>query len=109
MLTYSSMPATQMPTQSTVQSNAAAASPQRRRRRSVREITPVYWRRLIETGMPLQTANVVAWAIARYDVGRKLPEPMECKLIKRYSRFICRAGLWRSQLLLQSKTLYSLT
>jgi hypothetical protein len=75
-------------------------APQRVRRIAIREIVPIYWRRLIEVGVPINAAKVIAWAIARYDVVHKVPEPGQQVLISQYCRFICRAQLWRSDLLL---------
>jgi hypothetical protein len=72
------------------------------KRKSVREITPTYWRKLIEVGVPIETARMIAWAIARYDVGKKQPDTLQKKLISQYCRFICRAGLWRVNLLGES-------
>jgi hypothetical protein len=68
-------------------------------RKSVREVTPIYWRTLIEVGVPIEAARLIAWAIARHDLGRREPDSMQKRLISQYSRFICRAGLWRSNLL----------
>jgi hypothetical protein len=69
---------------------------------TISEIKPVYWRRLIEVGVPVEAANVIAWAIAQYDVARKSPTAQQQALITYYCRFVCRAELWRRQLLLTS-------
>jgi len=71
------------------------------RRKMIREVAPVYWRRLIEVGVPIDSARIIAWAIARYDAATKLPEPAEKALIRRYCRYICRADLWSAGLLLE--------
>ncbi|MBW4652091.1 MAG: hypothetical protein KME20_03400 [Kaiparowitsia implicata GSE-PSE-MK54-09C] len=71
-------------------------------RKPTREVTPTYWRQLIEVGVPIDAANLIAWAIARYDAARRLPNPQQKSLIAHYCPLICRAGLWRSQLLLTS-------
>lgn len=71
-------------------------------RKTVREVTPVYWRKLIEVGVPIDTAEVIAWAIARYDLGKRLPNAYQQKLIQQYCRFVCRAELWRVSLLAAS-------
>jgi hypothetical protein len=68
-------------------------------RKTVREVTPVYWRKLIEVGVPIDAARVIAWAIARYDLGKRLPTTYQRGLIQRYCRFVCRAELWRINLL----------
>lgn len=64
-----------------------------------REIMPIYWRRLIEVGVPINEAKVIAWAIVRYDVGKVLPNLQQQQILKQYCRFVCRAALWRSELL----------
>jgi hypothetical protein len=43
------------------------------RRNLTREIKPPYWRKLIEAGVPIDAADAIAWAIARYDTARRLP------------------------------------
>lgn len=71
-------------------------------RPATREITPTYWRRLIEAGVPIDAANAIAWAIARYDAAKRIPSAQQKALLCRYCPLICRAGLWRSHLLLES-------
>ncbi|MBD2092205.1 hypothetical protein H6F67_20350 [Microcoleus sp. FACHB-1515] len=70
-----------------------------RTQRSARQKMPVYWRQLIEVGVPIDTAKLLAWAIVRYEVAKIIPTPQQQQLLRHYSRFICRAGLWRSNLL----------
>jgi hypothetical protein len=77
-------------------------------RKSIREVVPGYWRRLIEVGVPIDIAKVIAIAIARYDIARKSPSAAQKALISEYSRFVCRAGLWKSQLLLTPIAAFSL-
>ncbi|MGG6292894.1 hypothetical protein ACQ4M4_00605 [Leptolyngbya sp. AN02str] len=72
------------------------------RHKSTREVTPTYWRQLIEAGIPIDAANAIAWAIARYDAARRIPNAYQKALINRYCPLVCRAGLWRSQLLLDA-------
>ncbi|NER00043.1 MAG: hypothetical protein F6K30_25645 [Cyanothece sp. SIO2G6] len=69
-------------------------------RNRIREMRPVYWRRLVEVGVPVQVADVLAKAIAQYDASRRLPNTVQQHLISEYCRFVCRAELWRSQLLI---------
>ncbi|NET10276.1 MAG: hypothetical protein F6K16_37370 [Symploca sp. SIO2B6] len=69
------------------------------KRNRVRKTLPVYWRRLVEVGVPVQAADILAKAIAQYDAVRQVPNTKEQQLIHEYCRFICRAELWRSQLL----------
>jgi hypothetical protein len=66
----------------------------------IREMVPVYWRKLIELGVPIDEAHDIAEAIARYDAAKKRPNRNQKELIKRYCPTICRAELWRSNLLL---------
>lgn len=69
-------------------------------RRRVRRTLPIYWRKLVEVGVPVDVANVIAKAIAQYDAVRQMPTSEQQHLINSYCRFICRADLWRSQLLI---------
>lgn len=64
-----------------------------------REIFPVYWRKLIEVGVPIEAAKVIAWTIASYDRAQKTPPRHRQIIISHYCRFICRAELWRAGLL----------
>jgi hypothetical protein len=64
-----------------------------------RELVPVYWRKLIEVGVPIDAAKAIAWAIVRFDAAQILPSHEQQQLLTQYCRFICRAGLWRSGLL----------
>jgi hypothetical protein len=66
----------------------------------IREIAPIYWRKLIEVGVPIDVAHILAFAIARYDIAKRFPDKAQRLLIEEYSRFICRAELWRAKLLL---------
>lgn len=69
-------------------------------RRRVRRTLPIYWRKLVEVGVPVDVANVIAKAIAQYDAVRQMPTSNQQHLINEYCRYICRADLWRSQLLI---------
>lgn len=71
-------------------------------RNRTREMTPTYWRQLIEAGVPLETARIIAWIIARYDAAKRLPNASQVTLLSQYCPMICRAGLWRSGLLLDA-------
>lgn len=70
-------------------------------RPATREVTPTYWRRLIEAGIPIDAANAIAWAIARYDAAKRLPNAAQRHLLCQYCPLICRAGLWRSHLFME--------
>ncbi|NEP54721.1 MAG: hypothetical protein F6K65_40410 [Moorea sp. SIO3C2] len=69
-------------------------------RRRVRRTRPIYWRKLVEVGVPIHAADVISKAIAQYDAVRQVPSSSQQHLINEYCRFICRADLWRSQLLI---------
>lgn len=66
------------------------------------ELLPLYWQRLVEQGVPIKVARVIAEAIAHYDSTSRAPTSQQQQLIYHYCRFICRAQLWRSRLLLMS-------
>lgn len=80
--------------------NTTVIKPKALNRPPIREIAPVYWRKLIEVGVPIDVAHILAFAIARYDLAKRVPDGAQQMLISQYSRFICRAELWRSQMLL---------
>ncbi|MGJ3252843.1 MAG: hypothetical protein ACFE0J_17175 [Elainellaceae cyanobacterium] len=67
---------------------------------AVRDVMPAYWRRLIEAGIPLNDAKTIAKAIACHDTGRKPLSLHQQKLILQYLPLICRADLWRPNLLM---------
>lgn len=69
---------------------------------SPRELLPLYWQQLVEQGVPLKVARVIAEAIANYDSTSRAPTSQQQRLIYRYCRFVCRAKLWRARLLLMS-------
>ena len=71
----------------------------RRNQKSARQKMPVYWRKLIEAGVPIDEAKLLAWAIVRFEVAQISPTPDQQQLLRQYCRFVCRAGLWRSNLL----------
>jgi len=71
-------------------------------RKPLREIAPIYWRQLIEVGVPIDAANAIAWVIVRYEVAHRRPSPEQARLLEYYCSLICRAGLWRSHLLLDA-------
>jgi hypothetical protein len=66
----------------------------------IRQLIPVYWRQLIEWDVPIDAAKQLAEAIAEYDVIHRLPNAEQRQLMNQYCRFICRCGLWRSEMLL---------
>lgn len=66
----------------------------------LKDLGITYWQKLIREGAPHEEARVIAWAIARFKLFRKVPTPEQKQLIAKFSRFICRAQLWHSDLLL---------
>ncbi|HHP7244963.1 MAG TPA: hypothetical protein ACFE0H_09795, partial [Elainellaceae cyanobacterium] len=67
---------------------------------AVRDVMPGYWRRLIEAGIPLNDAKTIAKAIACYDTERNHLSLHQRKLIVQYLPLVCRADLWRPNLLM---------
>lgn len=59
-----------------------------------------YWQKLVREGTPRDEAQIIAAAIAKFELFHKLPTPEQKQLILKCSRFLCRAQLWRSDLLL---------
>jgi|GEM_PF-5160950 len=59
-----------------------------------------YWERLLQVEVPSQDAWEVASVIARYDLEGRLPTTAQRNLIGRYCVAVCRAELWRRELLL---------
>lgn len=68
----------------------------------VRTLIPTYWRSLIELGVSIDAAKLLAEAIAEYDVLGKNPNTELRELMRQHCRFLCRAGLWRSQLFIST-------
>ncbi len=81
--------------------NYKAAKRAKRKQRSlqVRELMPTYWRRLIEVGVSMEDARTLAEIIARYDVLKQLPNEEQRRQLNQHCRYICRAELWRYELL----------
>lgn len=68
--------------------------------RDFRDLGITYWQKLVREGAPKAEAQIIAGAIAKFELFRKVPTPEQKQLILKFSRFICRAQLWRSDLLL---------
>ena len=62
-----------------------------------------YCCQLIRMGIPKSDAWEVAVAIAKYDDRNRIPKPDQQQLIRQYCSSICRAKLWRADLLLESR------
>jgi hypothetical protein len=63
-----------------------------------------YWRQLIRTGVPIDDARRIARAVAKFDWMGLFPTLQQQVLIQYYCPAVCRAGLWRAELLLQSRS-----
>jgi hypothetical protein len=66
----------------------------------VKRLGVQYWQQLCRVGVPLTDARKMAAAIAKYDIAQRPITPDERYLIIRYSPFVCRAQLWRGNMLL---------
>ena len=64
----------------------------------IRGIT--YWQKLVREGVPKDEARKIASAIAKFELFEKPPSQDQRQLISQFSAFICRAQLWRSDLLI---------
>lgn len=58
-----------------------------------------YWQCLCKAGIPRTEALKIAAAIAKYDTVGRPPSREQRSLIMRYSSQVCRANLWRRQLI----------
>jgi hypothetical protein len=59
-----------------------------------------YWHQLVKAGTPKNEAQIIAATMAKFELFHKLPTPEQKQLLLKCSRYICRAHLWRSDLLL---------
>ena len=66
----------------------------------VKKIGILYWQKLIRVGVPRGEARRIAAAIAKYDAVNRIPDSYQKQLIVKYSPLICRAHLWRTDILL---------
>lgn len=64
----------------------------------------MYWRRLIRAGVPIDDARRIARAVAKFDLMDRVPTFRQQNLIQHYCPAVCRSGLWRAKLLLQSRS-----
>lgn len=58
-----------------------------------------YYRKLLALGVPIEDAQRIAKAIARFDLTRTALKPHYKNLVSHYCPLVCRAGLWRPNLL----------
>ena len=73
---------------------------QTRSKAYLKRLRNIYWRKLVDAGMPDRAAKSIAGAIARYDLAHTIPSPRHQQLISRYCTAIVRAKLWRLDLLI---------
>ena len=66
---------------------------------SFRQLTRRYHWRLGQVGIPQEAVGLISEAIAYYDTYENAPAGDYQSLMTRYCVEICRAGLWRAQLL----------
>lgn len=69
----------------------------------VKQFMGMYWRRLLRSDVPAKEARRIARAIAKFDLLDLPPTAQQRVLIQRYCPAVCRSGLWRCNLLLQSR------
>lgn len=81
---------------------ATEAPPNNRQQRNhlLKQVGVQYWYTLCQAGIPTPEARKIAAAIAKFDVAHRPPKREQVHLIVRYSALICRAQLWRRDLLL---------
>ena len=65
-----------------------------------RHLGIAYWQKLVREGVPRDEARAIATAIAKFDLLDRVPSAEQKQLISQFSRFVCRAQLWRSHLLM---------
>lgn len=65
-----------------------------------RSLSIIYWQKLVREGVPKAEAQTVAKAIVKFELFAQQPSPEHQQLISRFSALLCRAQLWRSDLLL---------
>ncbi len=65
-----------------------------------RSLSIIYWQKLVREGVPKSEAQTIAKAIVKYELFSQRPSPEHQHLISRFSALLCRAQLWRSDLLL---------
>ena len=68
---------------------------------SIRTRGILYCQKLMSQGVDYSDARSLASAIAKYDAMGRIPSERQRRLIMQYSAQVCRARLWRSQLLLE--------
>ncbi|MEO1399797.1 MAG: hypothetical protein AAFV72_00925 [Cyanobacteria bacterium J06635_1] len=67
---------------------------------TVNQLRNIYWRKLMNAGIPSGAAKVIAGAISSHDLDRLAPSKQQQQLISYYCPAIAQANLWRLELLL---------
>lgn len=65
-----------------------------------RSLSIIYWQKLVREGVPRREAQSIAKAIVKYELFAQPPSQEHKQLISQFSALLCRAQLWRSDLLL---------
>lgn len=65
-----------------------------------RSLSIIYWQKLVREGVPRQEAQTLAKAIVKFELFGYPPSREHKQTISRFSALLCRAQLWRSDLLL---------
>lgn len=65
-----------------------------------RSLSIIYWQKLVREGVPKDEACKIAKAIVKFELFAQPPSIEHKQLISRFSALLCRAQLWRSDLLL---------
>ena len=65
-----------------------------------RSLSIIYWQKLVREGVPKTEAQDIAKAIVKFELFAQSPSQEHKQLISRFSALLCRAQLWRSDLLI---------
>ncbi|RZM77431.1 hypothetical protein [Leptolyngbya iicbica] len=65
-----------------------------------RSLSIIYWQKLVREGVPKPEAQAIAKAIVKFELFAQSPSHEHKQLISRFSALLCRAQLWRSDLLI---------
>lgn len=65
-----------------------------------RSLSIIYWQKLVREGVPRKEAQIIAKAIVKFELFAQTPSQEHKQIISRFSALLCRAQLWRSDLLL---------
>ncbi|MGF1457844.1 MAG: hypothetical protein ACFBSG_02340 [Leptolyngbyaceae cyanobacterium] len=65
-----------------------------------RSLSIIYWQKLVREGVPKREAQILAKVIVKFELFAQSPTPEHKRLISQFSALLCRAQLWRSDMLL---------